>query len=230
MKINIGAGVPLSPQEVEEAPIFKDWADRLDADWDGEVTIDAADIWGSPAVVHMLHMTVARPGSRWPARVTLRSETVDILVIVTDGTERWVVFVEQEREAAGCRVVSNVAGGIEDPETMAEAADHELWEELGLNDTKIRFRVKVSALIPEPVLASPGILNERVYMLQAVISVAPRHLKAFLKELHGKKTGLKSEGENLTLIVQPANKARDFIVNQPAPDAKTLLSLALTLP
>lgn len=226
MKISIGAGVPLSASQVVAAPVFKDWVNRLGADWRGEVTINAADMWGKPKQVHMLQMTVARKGSPWPIAVTLRSETVDVLAIVTDGAERWVVFVEQERDAIGGRVFSNVAGGREWSETADEAASRELWEELGLDRTNIKFDVKLSLLIPRPVLASPGITNERVHMMQAVIRVSPRDLQTFLEELRGKKTGVTAEGEDLALTVQLAKRARGFILNQPNPDAKTLLSLA----
>lgn len=226
MKINIGAGVSLSPQEVVEVPVFKDWVNRLSVDWRGEVTINAADIWGEPKQVHMLQMTVTREGSPWPVRITLRSETVDVLVIATDGVKRHVVFVEQERDASGGRVFSNAAGGREWSETVDEAANRELWEELGLSGTGIKFGVELSLLIPRPVLASPGITNERVYMMKAVISVLPHHFDAFLEELRGKKTGVTAEGEDLTLTVQLADQARSFILEQSDPDAKTLLSLA----
>jgi 8-oxo-dGTP pyrophosphatase MutT (NUDIX family) len=207
-------------------PLFRDWADRLGAEWRGEVVINAADIWGEPEQVHMLQMTVAREGSPWPVRITLRSETVDVLVIVTDGTRQWVVFVEQEREAAGGRVFSNAAGGREWSEDPNEAANRELWEELGLDDTDIEFGVELALLVPRPVLASPGITNERVYMLKAVIQVAPEHADAFLQELRGKRTGVTAEGEDLTLTVQPAGDARSFVLGQLDPDGKTLLSLA----
>ena len=94
MKINIGVGVPLSPQKVAQASVFQDWVNRLAPGWMGEVTINAADIWGEPKEVHMLQMTVAREGNPWPTQITLRSETVDVLAIVTDGVQQRVVFVE----------------------------------------------------------------------------------------------------------------------------------------
>lgn len=226
MRVNVSSGVSLSPREVAETSVFRDWANRLGADWRGEVTINAADIWGDPRQVHMLQMTVAREGSPWPVRITLRSETVDVLVVVTDGVRRWVVFVEQEREASGSRVFSNAAGGREWSETADEAANRELREELGLDDTGIKFGVALSPLIPRPALASPGITNERVYMMRALVRVAPEDLETFLGELRGKKTGVTAEGENLTLTVLLADQAREFILRQPDPDAKTLLSLA----
>jgi hypothetical protein len=78
-------------------------------------------------------------------------------------------------------------------------------------------------------LASPGIINERVYMMKAVIHVAPEDFEAFLEELRGKKTGVTAEGEELTLSVVLADQARGFILGQPEPDGKTLLSLAYGL-
>lgn len=227
MKIKIGAGVPLSLKELMEVPVFRDWANKLGSGWRGEVTINGADIWGEPKQVHMLQMTVAPEGSPWPVSITLRSETVDVLVIVTDGVEHHVVFVEQKRDAVGGRrVISNVAGGWDrSEETVVAAANRELWEELGLSDTNIKFGLELYSLIPRPVLASPGITNEQVYMTRAVISVSPRDLKKFLEELSGKKTGLAVEGEDITLIIQPADQARNFITRQPYLDAKTLLSL-----
>lgn len=136
------------------------------------------------------------------------------------------MFVEQERDAAGSRVFSNAAGGREWSETADEAANRELWEELGLDDTSINFDVELFLLISRPVLANPGITNERVYMMQAVIQVRPDDIVAFLEELRGKKTGMTTEGEDLTLTVLPADRARSFILDQLDPDAKTLLSLA----
>jgi 8-oxo-dGTP pyrophosphatase MutT (NUDIX family) len=228
VKIVIGAGVPLSPQEVKKAPVFQNWADRLPPNWSRVVvTINGADIWGDSKEIHMLQVTVARKGSKWPAMVTLRSETVDILTIVTDGTKRYVVFVEQVREATGGKVISNAAGGREWGETVDRAAERELWEELGLDSTNIPFSVSLSRLIPQPVLASPGITGELVHMMKAVVSVLPEHFEIFLEELRGKQTGVTAEGEELTLIVQPANRARSFIIGQLEPDGKTVMSLAL---
>lgn len=223
MRINIGDGVSLSPQQVAEVPAFKDWASRLDPTWRGEVTVTAVDAWDG--AVHMLQLTIAREGNPWPTKVTLRSETVDVLTIVTDGTQTWIVFVEQERDAASGRVFSNPAGGREWSEAVYRAAERELWEELGLASATAQFHVSLSFLVTRPVLATPGITNERVHMMEAVIKVASQDLEAFLEELRGKSTGVTAEGEDLTLSVIPADQARRFIEGQPDPDAKTLLAL-----
>ncbi len=223
MKIIVSGNVPLSAQAVKDAPVFRDWAARLDSDWRGSVTINVAGVWGGE--VQMLQMSVAREGKPWPEQITLRSETVDVLTVVTDGNQSWVVFVEQEREAAGGRVYSNPAGGREWSETAAAASHRELREELGLESTDIRFDVELSELFAGTVLATPGITNERVYMMKATIWARPGDLDAFLEELRGKKTGVTAEGEDITLTVVPAQQAREFIFSQSQLDAKTLLSL-----
>jgi 8-oxo-dGTP pyrophosphatase MutT (NUDIX family) len=112
-------------------------------------------------------------------------------------------------------------------ESVNQATERELAEELGLDTTSIKLDVTYFPLSHKPVLASPGIINERTYMMRATIRVAPRGIGAFLNELRGKETGVSAEGEKITLIVVPADEARDFIMEQSNPDAKTLLSLGL---
>ena len=174
-------------------------------------------------------MVVAPDGSPWPFYLTLRSETVDILVLVRDTDEQaaHVVFVEQDRPATGTRVISNVAGGREWDETALESAVRELGEELGLADLNEGIETCVTYLLPNPVLATPGLTNERVHMMRADVRVSPDRIGGFLRKLRGKRTGVFAEGEDLTLHVIPAAEARAFIAGQPEPDAKTLLSLAL---
>lgn len=225
MNITIASSVKLSEKALREAPLFRDWVERLGTGWDGDVTISAADIWGSPKQVHMLQMTVARKGDPWAKLIQLRSETVDVLTVITDGTDRWVVFVEQERDATGGRVFSNVAGGRDRGETVDQAARRELAEELGLDRTRVKLQIRLTQLIKGPVLATPGSVNERVHFVQAEIVVKPKDLPAFLAELRGKKTGVAAEGEDITLCAKPADEARRFIEKQPCPDGKTLLSL-----
>jgi len=223
MKINIGPGVGLSASEIAQAYVFQEWVDSLHSTWRGEVTINAIDQWKGE--IYAIQMTVAREDNPWPVPITLRSETVDVLTVITDGNQQWLVFTEQYRDAAGGMVVSNVAGGRKRTETIEETASHELEEELGLEGIRKKFSVKLTSLLPAPVLASPGMINERTHMLQATIGVASRHITAFLNELRNKRTGVKEEGERIRLHVVPAHNVWPFITERRNLDAKTLLSL-----
>jgi len=83
MKINIGPGVGSSASEIAQAYVFQEWVDSLHSTWRGEVTINAIDQWKGE--IHAIQMTVAREDNPWPVPITLRSETVDVLTVITDG-------------------------------------------------------------------------------------------------------------------------------------------------
>lgn len=215
------AGV--TQRQVEESPLFNDWLMRLGNMWAGTVTVNAAS--AHDGRVQMLQLTVQSQHDLRPQLITLRSETVDVLVIITDGTRRWVVCTTQGRNAVGGLVVANVAGGREWDEPSLAAAERELNEELGFVEGALSVRIR--SLTLHPVLASPGITNERVFMLQAIVTVQPSKIDAFLAHLEGKHTGVAEEGEAIILSVVPAHEAREFICHQPPVCAKTLLSLLL---
>lgn len=221
----IAPGVSLSPAQVMSAPVFKNWADRLDRDWRGTVIVNNADVRGGE--IHMLQVTIAQERKPWPESVTLRSETVDVLVIVTDGHHRWVVFTRQERQAASGYVYSNVAGGRDWERSPEEAAQQELTEELGLENVRVGYRIELTRLVDRPRLASPGITNELVHYMLATICVAEGDVEELLDELDRKKTGVAAEGEVITLYVIVAGESRRFIGDQTDPDSKTELSLLL---
>jgi hypothetical protein len=226
MELNIGPGSTALPNnKVWRSRVFTKWVLSLSPEWEGKVKINAVDEWGGE--IHAIQMTVTRKGNPWPVPVTLRSETVDVLTIVAAGKEYWVVFTEQDRDAVGSAVVSNVAGGLNPSwkQSPEQAARRELEEELGLKDIRTKFDVDIRPLLPKPVLPTPGMINERTYMMLAMISVAPKDIATFLNELQGKRTGVKEEGEHITLHVVPAHDARRFIFVRHNLDAKTLLSL-----
>ena len=224
MELTIGPGSTTLPNnKVWRSHLFMGWALSLSPEWEGKVKVNAVDEWDGE--IHAIQMTVTRRGNPWPVPVTLRSTTVDVLTIATAGKDYWVVFTEQDRDAVGSAVVSNVAGGLVRGQTPEQAAQKELEEELGLQDVRTKFDVDIAPLLPKPVLPTPGMINERTYMMLATISVAPKNITAFLNELRGKHTGVKEEGEHIKLHVVPAHDARRFITEQHNLDAKTLLSL-----
>jgi len=224
-KVVVVSGVKAGRQRVMGSPVFKDFLRRLGRTWQGAVTVSSTDFWKGR--VHTLQVTVAGKGKPWPDLYTLRGPTVDVLFLITDGRRRYVALVEQYRAAAGGRVISNVAGGIEEGEGVMEAAERELNEELGLRKG---LPIRYELLMRKSVLASPGITNERAYMAQATITLKPDQLLPFVRSLKNKRTGVAEEGEEITtrlVSVVAANEARDFIKGRVQPDAKTLLSFAL---
>jgi 8-oxo-dGTP pyrophosphatase MutT (NUDIX family) len=227
VKLVITRCVDATAQQVRDSGLFRNWVSYVDPKWKGKVTVEVADIWEEDGKIHALHLAVEEVGSRWPVRFILRTETVDILTILTDGIRYHVAFVTQFRPAAWQTVISNVAGGIEEGEGVEEAARREVREELRLDDT-VMFSMRFSMRrLANPVLASPGMINERTHLLQAVAQMDANALTTLLKELEGKQTGVKAEGEVLKTFTRPAAEALNFIKLQPSPDAKTLLSLSL---
>jgi 8-oxo-dGTP pyrophosphatase MutT (NUDIX family) len=229
VRILVQQHVGLFAEEVRQAPVFQDWERRLGPGWQGVVTVNEAGVWGGQ--VHMLQLSVAPVGDPWPSQITLRSETVDVLVIYTDGRDAgWVVLLRQYRPATGSVVYSNAAGGKEWDETPEAAARRELIEELGLEEGEIDEFV-ITLMVPKPVLATPGLTNERVYMFRAVRTVPVGRLEDAIDRLIDRRTGVKSEGEELTLRPIPAAHARRFLLHDPETggdvDGKTLLSLSL---
>jgi len=226
MELVIGPGVKATEKKVRSSLLFADWMKRRDSNWKGTVTVNVADIWKTDRKIHALYLTVEEKGDPWPVQFILRTETVDVLTILTDGIERHIVFVAQYRPAISAFVMSNVAGGIEQGETVEGAAEREVRQEIGL-EKSIKFSLE--RLQQKAVLASPGMINERTYLLKATIRVDTKRLAKLLKQLKGKRTGVKQEGEILKTCTRPDKRAMQFIESQPNPDAKTLLSLSLGL-
>ncbi len=222
MKIHIGSDVGLTEKMVRESALFQAWAGRAGEVNYHQIRVVAADVWGGH--VQKLMLAVLIEGESWSHYFTLRSDTVDVVTVITDNERSVLAFTEQYRPAAGARVMANVAGGIEFGEGPLEAAGRELPEELGL-DASIKPQLEL--LIPQPVLATPGLTNERVYMVRAVIELPAQAYDELVDQLDGKHTGVAAENESIIVRLQPPDKARAFITQQANPDAKTLLGLQL---
>jgi len=100
---------------------------------------------------------VVEPGGVTAVReVVCHAGSVVVLPRLADGR---VILVRQFRYAAGCHLWELVAGGIERGETPRQAARRELIEETG-------YRPRTLELLFD-FYPSPGILNERMYLVEA---------------------------------------------------------------
>jgi|SRR5919202_22161 ADP-ribose pyrophosphatase YjhB (NUDIX family) len=221
---------------IQTSHVWKDWTKRLGHKWRGKVKVIHAGEWKEDGelAVQALHLLVTEQGRPYADLITLRSETVDVLVTVSDSTnnptDRYVVFIKQWRTAVGRAVTSNVAGGKKWEETVEEAAQRELREELALDRYMKKPRqgleVTYRRLYRHSIYASPGMLSERVYMLHAHIQLPPGQLKSFAAHLASEPTGNAEEGEVIAPHLIPVSQAWASLLDDEA-DGKTLLSLAL---
>jgi len=222
MDIFVAPEVWYDTEQIRESVIFSNWSKRLPDNWQGSVTI--LDVgWGGE--IHVISMEVRHSGTPHPVKVLLRSATVDVLMRIKSPRTDHVVFVKQLREAVPGMVLSNVAGGIDGNEEPEQAAKREASEELNLSDISADYELELTRLVNAPLLASPGIINEEVHFFMATLTVSLADIAELLESLEDKRTGLTAEGEDLHLAVVKASEAKEFILSQPHPCAKTLLSL-----
>lgn len=226
MDVVCAPGVQTTPRQVQRSALFSSWSRRLRRTPVGRVTIYASYAWGGE--IRMLHMGVQHGG--FENAVFLRGPTVDMLTIVTDGTKRFVVHVEQPRVAVGQVVRSNPAGMVDTGESPVTAAMRELAEEVG---SHIRWRPaqsmhQVVLGTNAPLLVSPGGMDEEVtfYVVEGYL---PSDKLAKLSRHIG---GLAHEGERLRLRLTPLTDdirpvLRRLCAGTPRPDGKAVQSLLM---
>lgn len=228
MKVTLVKGIEHKLRAIQASPVWKDWRRRLGPHWQGRVVVNAIDEWKNQ--IHSLQLTVQRKKKPWAEPITLRSETVDVLVTVTDDPNNtlanlYVVLIQQWRDAVGRNVTSNVAGGKAWDETIEAAADRELREELLLDRYKHSIEAHLMPLVPYRIYASPGMLSERVYMFRAHLQLRPGDLRHFVKHLENNIMGNPEEGEVITAYMLPASEVwRKLTTEEAEVDSKTLLS------
>lgn len=179
-------------------------------------------------------------GEFLPAIALLRGPSVAMLVMlipedVPEGSdERYVVLTVQPRVPAGSlSFVELPAGMVDDSGSFKGAAAKEIEEELGLSIRKEELvclsKLAVNATnkgsgpegeqLPAAVFPSAGGCDEHV----TIYSHERRVPRSELKEWTGRLTGLRSEGEKITLKVVPMKD----LWKEGARDAKCLAAVAL---
>ncbi|KAI5795109.1 hypothetical protein EDC01DRAFT_615314 [Geopyxis carbonaria] len=173
-------------------------------------------------------------GASLPGIVFLRGGSVAILLVLEvegkPGDEPWVVLTVQPRIPAGqLEMVELPAGMIDDSGNFAGAAAMEIQEECGIDIPKDRltdltelalekFAVGCAEDVQAAVYPSPGGSDEFIKIFAYKHIVKPEKLH----EWQGKLTGLRDEGEKITLKIV---KLKDLW--KESTDAKALSAIAL---
>ncbi|OAK97161.1 hypothetical protein IQ06DRAFT_228696 [Phaeosphaeriaceae sp. SRC1lsM3a] len=175
-----------------------------------------------------------------PGAVFLRGGSVAILVIVqpedaTGDEEKHVIFTVQPRIAAGSLAFTEIPAGMLDGDTFKGSAASEIAEEAKLTVTESEL-INMSELalddedeqqdsdnvqesVETAMYPSVGACDEFIPLFLCQKRLTRRHMEW----LKGKATGLRDEGENITLKLVPLSKACRAGVR----DAKALAALAL---
>ncbi|HEX6462077.1 MAG TPA: hypothetical protein VFZ58_02255 [Candidatus Saccharimonadales bacterium] len=160
----------------------------------------------------------------------LRGHTVDVLALLDDGTNLWVIFVGQWRMPIAEINLSNPSGSVEEADFKSTALN-ELNEELNTEGVELAWSplVNMGALLTgseRPFTVSPGGIDEYVTHYVTKAKVSPAAIKA----LHGRVAGLQHEGERTTSHVIRLDKAFAYqAADDRAPDEKTIASLLMYL-
>ncbi|KAH0604788.1 uncharacterized protein H6S33_006456 [Morchella sextelata] len=200
------------------------------------ITIQSVDFFGGSRIGFLKLKTDIKSasGASLPGSVFLRGGSVAILLVLETKSkgrnERWAVLTVQPRIPAGSlEMVELPAGMIDDSGTFAGAAAKEIQEECGIEipeDKLIDLTSKALGTLAaaederleEAVYPSPGGSDEFMKIYAYVHQVD----EGKLDEWKGKLTGLRDEGEKITLkLVRLEDLWRE------TRDAKALSAMAL---
>ncbi|KAF2819382.1 hypothetical protein CC86DRAFT_472187 [Ophiobolus disseminans] len=170
-----------------------------------------------------------------PGAVFLRGGSVAMLIVVQPSdavgeNEKQVIFTVQPRIAAGSLAFIEIPAGMLDGNSFRGAAAAELKEEAGLEvkeDDLINMcelasdssDESSSETIETAMYPSVGACDEFIPLFLCQKRLTRRHMQW----LKGKATGLRNEGEKITLKLVPLSRAW----REGARDAKALAALAL---
>jgi ADP-sugar diphosphatase len=182
-----------------------------------------------------IHAMVKNPdGECLPGAIFLRGASVGMLVLLqpddlppNSQEEKHVLLTVQPRIAAGGLQFVELPAGMVDDGTFIGSAAKEIEEELGLkireddlvNLTELAIPEKEDEICPRAVFPSAGGCDEFIPIFLHEKRI-PRHQ---LMEWTGKLTGLREEGEKITLKLV---KLEDLWL-EGARDAKSLAAWAL---
>ncbi|EMR90465.1 putative nudix domain-containing protein [Botrytis cinerea BcDW1] len=177
------------------------------------VKIQSLDRWGKRiGFIKISSKITNEAGESLPGDIFLRGPSVGMMVIVQPedaekpDEERWVVMTVQPRPASGSLAFIELPAGMVDDGTFKGAAAKEIEEELGwtipadqltnLSELAIGDGAnKEGEVLPRAMFPSAGGCDEyiQIFLHEKKIS------REELKETTGKLTGLRDQGEKITL-------------------------------
>ena len=206
-----------------------------------EITVQSVDWFGSGdkkrlGFVKFSAQITNDNGEHLPGAVFMRGSSVAMLLVLqpddvpdTDESEKHVLLTVQPRLAAGSLAFPEIpAGMLDDAGSFAGGAAKEIEEETGLvvkdedliDMTALALQNEDSAeQLQKGVFTTPGACDEFV----PIFYYQKKLPRKELEEFRGKLTGLRDEGEKITLKVV---KLED-LWREGARDAKTLSAWAL---
>jgi ADP-sugar diphosphatase len=205
------------------------------------IEVQSCDYFGTKRLGFIkLKADVSNDNGEWlPGAVFLRGGSVAMLLIVqpydaNDRDEEYVILAVQPRVAAGSlRFVELPAGMLDDSGTFSGAAAKEIKEETGLeikeselvDMTKLVFQSRNANQqndelhLQQATYPSPGACDEFIPLFLA----RKKMTRGEIKGMREKLTGLRDEGEKITLKLCRL----DELWKVGARDGKTLAALAL---
>ncbi|RDI80860.1 hypothetical protein Vi05172_g9182 [Venturia inaequalis] len=204
-----------------------------------KIDVQAVDFFGKGRIGFLKLQTeiINDKGETLPGAVFMRGGSVGMLIVlqpddVEKGTEddKHAILAIQPRVAGGSLAFVEIPAGMLDGGTFSGGAAKEIEEETGLK-VKESELIDMTALaiadsedangekLPKAMYPSPGGCDEYI----PLFLVEKRIPRAQMEEFRGKLTGLREEGEKITLKLVPLKD----LWKEGARDGKTLAAWAL---
>lgn len=222
-KVSLSAEPGIDIAAVTASKQFTDWVASMDADRFvvSAVHFQSVDMFGPKIGFIKFKASITdKSGKPLPGIVFMRGGCVAMLCVLTCKDKKYTVLTVQPRPASGrFDFVEIPAGMLDGSGNFAGVAAKELDEELGLKiDSKDLIDLSEKAGHSRGVFVSPGGTDETIRLFVYEQEVTQDELAA----MHGKCTGLLSEGEQITLRVVALD---DDILT--IDDGKTIVAYAL---
>lgn len=221
----------IDKQLVINAKVFKQWMYAIDADPAlsvKDIELQSVDMFGPKVgfikfkATAMLNIGGDEGLIEVPGVVFMRGGAVGVLVILECEGKEYTILTYQARVPVACSNLPEIPAGMLDAkgnfrgvaaEEIAQECDIEIKEEELIDLTELAYGDTWRGMLP-----SAGGCDEfiRLYCLRRTVE------PSMLKELEGRLTGLREEGERIKLSIVPLADAWKV-----SPDAKLLCALQL---